>query len=414
MLALALVALHAAAAVAAEEEEAEAEAESVLLARLLSGPMALAALHAAESTGEAAALRRPTLPNPTLEARHEEARGPAGASTDLLGGAVTLDLGLAGTAEARAASLRRQAAAQGRHAAVLEEVCGLRGELLGRWVALEEVAIAESTQGRLERIAAGLDELAARGEVAPYDRDRARLDALAHAPALATARRALAERQAVLDAHLGGAGVAPQVTLAALGPLPDRAALLEQALAGQPALRALRLEEQAAQATEAAARRAALPDLEIAGGVRWDAPPTGGASAQGFEVGGALEVPLFDRGQVAIRSAGADQAALAAQRLRAEAEVRAQIEGAWSQASSTATPPPRTDAAALWQGAERRYTAGEGSIDELLQVASAIAAAQRAEVQWAHLHRRARLDLSCAAGRFDEPEIQSVLEDALQ
>ena len=64
--------------------------------------------------------------------------------------------------------------------------------------------------------------------------------------------------------------------------------------------------------------------------------------------------------------------------------------------------------------AMERYGAGEASLDELLQLVDAVEGVHFAEVDRERLRRGARLDLSCATGRFAEPTIQSVFEEALR
>ena len=82
--------------------------EATLVKEAVEGGVLAARIAAAQGRERAAGVAAPTLGNPVLEARHEQANGPAGASTDLLGGSIALAWG--GVAEAQAATRREQAA----------------------------------------------------------------------------------------------------------------------------------------------------------------------------------------------------------------------------------------------------------------------------------------------------------------
>jgi len=94
--------------------------------------------------------------------------------------------------------------------------------------------------------------------------------------------------------------------------------------------------------------------------------------------------------------------------------MEAEVRGAQQRVAALAPPPTQSpDPESVWTAAMDRYTAGESSLADLLQVADAVEAARLAEVGRERLQRRAHLDLECASGRLAEP-IQSVFEEALR
>ncbi len=205
--------------------------------------------------------------------------------------------------------------------------------------------------------------------------------------------------------------MAGPVALLALPDAGARAAAVEAAAASDPVLRALAREREAAERGLVAARRAALPEVLLSGGARWDALPDGSARTPGYELGAGLSLPVFDRNQVAVGARRAELAALDARQVEREASVRAAAESAWQRAASLGPIAPPLATEGLWQGAVDRYTAGESSIDALLAATADIEAAELASQQGAALRRSANLDLSCTIGVFPEPAIQAILEE---
>ena len=383
--------------------------EAELIRDYLDGPVAGAELRAVEARAASQGTGPAALPNPELEARHEAARGPAGATTDAIGGAVSLDLGFSALAERAAAGLRGDAGERWQRAATVSAACELRGAALAHWSASEQSAVAGSAQARLDDLTDALGSLAEAGEVSAYTRDRAALTASAHRAAAAASLGEALRSQAQLSGLLGGA--VDSVQLAPIGPLPALEDAVEGALSEHPALAALRLERDAAARSEAASRRAAAPDLRVSAGARWDAPVDGEASP-GYEIGGALELPLFDWSRADVRASVADSAAIEARIARAEAAALSAVEGAWRRADALgAAGEGPLDPEAIWRAARTRYVGGEASLDELLQVAQDVESALLAHIEAERLLRAAHLDLDCAVGRFHAPGLQSVLED---
>ena len=72
-----------------------------------------------------------------------------------------------------------------------------------------------------------------------------------------------------------------------------------------------------------------------------------------------------------------------------------------------------SEASSISPGQEAQHLAGEGSIDGLLRGAEELGSARPATAAGQHRDCSARLELSCAAGYFDEPEIQTIFEGTL-
>jgi outer membrane protein TolC len=402
-LALALVLLSLPTPVGASDGVPEAQ----LVRAALDGGAVHARIDATRARGDAAGVAAPLLDNPVLEARHEQANGLAGASTDFVGG--TLGFGLGGGAEARAARLRGQAADAWLRADVVAAICTVRRDALELWRTGQRAAAAARAQGRLRAVLDRLGALAEAGEAAGYDRDRMALAVATHQH---TADSATVERVA---AHAAlSAQVSAPVTGVALSPLappPDRVAALDTARSSDPILEALRLEREAAERAWVAARRAALPELTLSGGARWDAMPDGSERTPGFEVGAGLSLPAFDRNRSQVATRNAAVAELDARIAAREAALVATVAAAWEQAALVGPPPVLPSTESVWRGALDRYAAGEATIDELLTVAADLEAAEAGAAAGEALRRSAGLDLSCTVGAFPEPAIQDLLEE---
>ncbi len=363
--------------------------------------------HATAAAGTGPAL----FENPELQGRHEDAKGPAGSTTDAIGAALTVDLGFATTGHRKAAALRGQAGAYRERAAAIERVCGFRGEVLDLWAAQEGALVSMQAHDRLEDLSEQTTALAEAGDVPGYDRDRASLVLVTHWRELSSAL-ALWESQktrveALSDTPATYVELAPTVDA---GPLP---ALLEAALQS-PELVALRLESEAAEQELAATRRETIPDLEVYGGARWDDQVQGTGATRGYEVGAALELPIFDVGGAQRAEASALLASAQALLTRRERELLAQVEAAWGVARSLDVDLPVLAPDTLWSAATERYFANEGGIGALVDLADDLESAELSAVRHATSLRRAHLDLSCSVGAFTEPTLQSALEDSLR
>jgi len=391
---------------------AEPLTEAQLVRRFLQSPVPTSVIAAVDAQTRADRTAVSLLDAPSVEARHEAARGDWGATTHAIGASVTLDLGLSALGHTRAAQLRGRGGEPGREAVVLMAVCAFRADTVELWAANRSASVGQEAHARLDGLSHDLGALAEAGEASGYDRDRTSLAVVAH---YTDAVRRLAEAEA-LRARISSLVGGEPVVEVALADVPEPASPPSAAadLSDHPTLRSLLLQRDAAKADRDAARRGQLPDLTVSGGPRWDAAPTGGPAAQGFEVGGSVQVPWMDGSRAEARQRTAAHAAVEAAVARQRAELEGDVLGALQRIAALAASPTRSpDPEAVWTAAMDRYAAGESSLDDLLQVADAVEAARLAEVERERLQRRAHLDLECARGRLAEP-IQSVLEEALR
>jgi cobalt-zinc-cadmium efflux system outer membrane protein len=188
--------------------------------------------------------------------------------------------------------------------------------------------------------------------------------------------------------------------------LPATALPPLDALAGRvrdrPDLRALTLEAEAGDLETRVAGRGWIPELTLAGGYK--GTTAAGDRVDGFAVGVAVPLPVFDRSQDEdLRGSGRSRSARA--RLALETDVaNAETSGLHAQATGLAEAARafRAEAAGrsrrLVATAEAAYRGGELGILELVD---AHRGALEAEIQAVELElaaRRARLDLELATG----------------
>jgi len=195
----------------------------------------------------------------------------------------------------------------------------------------------------------------------------------------------------------------------------DVAALIAEAQARRPDLKAAEAQLRAAEAAVDAARAAGLPRLSLAAGPSW--VDTGPTTTQGGQFGLTLSVPLFSGFDTTyrVRSASAQADVRAAQRDRVQNQVALDVWQAW-QNLNTATQSLQTtaDLVASAEQSERvalgRYKAGVGSVLDLLSAQSALAAARvqriQAELDW-NVNRAA---LAQSVGALDYSLLQGAAE----
>lgn len=373
-----------------------------LVRAVLSGSIHQAEHAALQAGVDAAATAAPLLSNPMLEARREQGAGTA----DALG--VSLGLAPGGLATQRTAALHAEAAEARFRAEAVAEICAVRADALELWLAMERAQVAEEAQARLEALRGGLAALADGGEVAGYEEARVALTVAAHGHAR-DAR--LGDALDALSALSARAGVA--IDRVALGSLSatSTAPALASALAGDPELVVLRSERAAAMQAVVAARRAGLPELAVMAGARWETEAPGDAATPGFEVGAGVELPLFERNQVAVAEARAALARLDAEIAGREAELGHLVAAASDRLVRLGPAPAPPEVGRVWMGARARYEGGEASVEELLAVAGDIEAAELAALDGAALRRRVHLELDCVLGTFSEPTLQALLEE---
>jgi len=373
-----------------------------LVRQVLSGSVHQARQGAVEAGLGAAATASPLLSNPVLEARREQGAG----TDDVLG--VSLGIEPGGLAARRTAALHGAAAEARIRAETVSQICAVRADALELWSAQERALVAQEGQVRLEGVLDGLGALADVGEVAGYEEARVALTVAAHGHARDAWMGAALDARAAMSARAG-----VSVDGVVLAPLDtgSTAPTLARALEGDPELVVLRRERDAAVQAIVAARRAGLPELGVSAGTRWESEASGAAPTPGFEVGAGVELPLFDRNQVAVAEARAALARLDAEVAAREAELRGVVAASGERLARLGPVPVTPDVGLVWDGARARYEGGEASVEELLAVAADIEAAELAALDGVVLRRRVRLELACLVGAFSEPVLQGLLEE---
>jgi outer membrane protein len=188
----------------------------------------------------------------------------------------------------------------------------------------------------------------------------------------------------------------------------DIDALISEARQRRPDLKAAQARLDAAQSKVDYNRAAGLPTLSLGAGPSWQETGSGNITSHGNSIGLTLTLPIFSGFETTykIRSAQAGVQAASAQRESLRLQVALDVWSAY-QSLSTATQTIRTsaDLLASAEQSERvalgRYKAGVGSILDVLNAQSALAAARLQRIQalldW-HVSRAA---LAKAVGTLD-------------
>jgi TolC family type I secretion outer membrane protein len=186
----------------------------------------------------------------------------------------------------------------------------------------------------------------------------------------------------------------------------DIAALIEEARQRRPDLKAAEAQANAAQSGVDAARAAGLPTLSLGAGPSWQ--ENAGFSSHSRSLGLTLTVPIFSGYNTTykIRAAEAQQQVKSAQRERIRLQVALDVWKAY-QSLSTATQSLKTtaDLLASAEQSERvalgRYKAGVGTILDVLNAQSALAAARLQRIQARLDWQVYRATLAQAIGALD-------------
>jgi len=209
-----------------------------------------------------------------------------------------------------------------------------------------------------------------------------------------------------------------KIVLAALPALaPETAfqkdvdALIAEARARRPDLKAAEAQFRAAEANVGYARALGRPTVSLATGPTWQ--DVGGVVTQGGNIGLTVNVPLFTGFQTtySVRSAAAQADARAAQRDRINAQIALDVWKAY-QSLSTATQSLLTtsDLVASAEQSERvalgRYKAGVGTVLDLLTAQSALASARLQRIQATLDWNVYRASLAQAMGALDYTLLQ--------
>jgi TolC family type I secretion outer membrane protein len=192
-------------------------------------------------------------------------------------------------------------------------------------------------------------------------------------------------------------------------------ALIGEAQARRPDLRAAEAQVKAAEASVDIARAQGRPSISLAAGPSWQ--NTGGVVTQGGSIGLTLSVPIFAGFDTTyrVRSAAAQVDVRAAQRDRIRNQVSLDVWKAY-QSLTTATQSLKTtaDLVASAEQSERvalgRYKAGVGTVLDLLNAQSALASARLQRIQAQLDWNVYRATLAQAMGALDYTLLQPAAE----
>jgi outer membrane protein, heavy metal efflux system len=306
-------------------------------------------------------------------------------------------LGLEKSAAERALRAAETRAGQDR----LEARAHVREQFLELVAAQERLAVLEDGLARIDELVRALRTREEVGESSGYDRRRAERERAEVEADAGDARARLARARATLAGSLAvtAEGLRADGTLAASGTLPTVDEVRARAGA-RPDVQALVTAAEGQDLLAKAAGRRFIPEPVLTGG--WKRTEDSGLSGDGYVVGAAIALPLFDRGQGVRAVAEAEAALLRNQRealareattgadaARAEAEARRGAESAYDAAPS---------ADELARIARTAYEEGETKILDLLD-AYRTALAVRLRAIDLHLEaRKAEIELDRATG----------------
>ena len=307
------------------------------LALALMGNPELAAASWGTRAAEARTLQAGLLPNPELEAEVEEFAGQGDlrgvdAAATTLALSQLVELGGKRVRRVRVAELEGELAGWDYEAKRLDVFTETAKTFVQVLAAQQRVALNEELVRLAERGHKTVMQKVQSGKVSAVEGDKARVELATSRIELAQAKRGLAARRKQLAASWGsGAPTFEQVSgqLGAASRIPS-AEQLAGCLARNPDVARWATEIKQRQARLALERANRTPDLTLSGGVQYFNETDDGA----FVVGVSVPLPLFDRNQGGIREAQAELAKAAEGRRAAEAQLHADLAGAYEALAS--------------------------------------------------------------------------------
>ena len=398
------------AGLARADTPSSATTELALIEGFLGQPAVAEAITADRERAAAAGTADPWSLDPSLELRHERSLGAATAfSTTAIGGGLGLDVSGRQHLRQRAADRRAAGAWADAAGAQRARLCSLRAAVLDAAWAQRRRHVLEHRHELLSGLLLTVTGLVDAGEVSSHDRDRFELQLLTHAHEL---ERVLAEKVAAEAVVEQWTGAAPAwIELLAPPTLPPLDALLDDAVSQHPALEAARARADAAELETRAARRIAVPGLDLYGAYRVDAAP-GATPGSGFEAGLSVDLPWPGEGRADVAAAEAERAGEVAEEARLRADLVARLEGAYARAAGDRGDPGAhgVDLDRLWDASWGRYTAGEATITELVDSLMGIEEQELSAIDRSFERRHAALELACTSCRFFEDEVEGMFE----
>lgn len=386
--------------------------EAALLGRLMAHGVVAATHRVAHAERVAARTVPSALPTPRLALRREASFGDnIGFVTTVLG--LEADLDISGRPQiVREVGARAvEASRLSRAAALVDAACRLRVEALDVRAADERVAVLDASHAELVVLGTEVNRLVEGRERAAFDAERVALRVRRHHRELAVARARRDAAQAVLTAWIGPLDGPISVDPATP---PREAGWLERAVEHSPHLAVLRAQMGRIEVERTLGERWWVPGIGVYGAWRHDAP-TGSDAGHGYEAGLTVDLPIEDRGAPTRAQADAARERIAAELLRVETRLRVRLVGLAAELTGLeALPEPPSSATHFTDRAKRRYRGGVGPLAELFETLDFMEADALARVERAAHLRSLRLAMACAAGRFAEPELQTLLERGLE
>jgi cobalt-zinc-cadmium efflux system outer membrane protein len=220
---------------------------------------------------------------------------------------------------------------------------------------------------------------------------------------LATAGAELARGRAVLASRIGAdAGIELKPTGTPLPPPPPPLSELRERLPERHDFAALLARADAADRELQSATRAWIPELTVGIGNR--VIETAGNVNDRVMLSLSMPLPVFNRGQAAARRAAALREGLRAEHALRRSRLDGELEGLWQQASQlhAAASEFRREALTvsreLMQIARTAYTAGEGSVLDLIDAWRTELDAELTSLDLDYRARLARIELDRIAG----------------
>lgn len=342
-------------------------------------------------------------PNPQVAYMREQTFGALGTAEDYLTVTQTIDLGNRRGLQGEAGDVRASAARREGDAARVSVAADARLRFYEVLYRQSRTAALEGWSSRIERALTIVTYRERRGDAATYDRRRIERERVFVEARLESERAALERAAARLSAITGAA--APVMVSGELLPSREPAATtaLTALAQARPDLEALELRAKAAEVTRKAATRWWAPDLRIEGGWK-GVEHRQQTRSDGFLLGAALSIPLWDRATGLSRVASGEARAARGRRELLSAELNGELEGARAEAVRLRLAAivfrERSSRASgeLERIASAGYEGGELGLLELLDAYRSTAEDSLVLLDLEHAARRAQIELDRVTG----------------
>lgn len=353
--------------------------------------------------GRARATR--AYPNPQLTYLREQTFGSSGTGEDYLSVAQVVDLGGRRRLQGKAGDLRARAAAYDGDAVRLAAVADARLRFFEVLYRQDRITALEGWRARIDDALAIVARRESKGDASTYERRRLERERAVATGRLDTERATLERARAQLSALLGDDAPGGLRVTGGLLPSedPEDLAALRATSRSRPDLRALELEVRAASFDRKSASRWFLPDLRVEGG--WKGVDLGRLGrTDGFLLGAALTLPLWDRQLGLARVAQGEARSARGRRALVQSEIERELEGTRAEAvllrrAATEFRTETTSASAdLVRTASAGYAGGELGLLELLDAYRGAADDSLGALDMDRAARRARIELDRLTG----------------